>query len=300
MRAVAALALILLGFGNRAPAADDFRTPSPALRVGCRCAEFDRELAEAERIFASREDDVAMPLTPVMHDRFRARVDQAYGRADCLAGCAEVPESRRNRARVLLAETGFKDDSLGAPEWRARLAVVLAATTRCLEIDPNDALCHLWHASSRGMLARGSWNPINLALPYQLMAEFRAARAGAPPGRDHDGNATRGEASMLLKVPRFAGGDPAAGRALIEEAARQPDFSCRVANRLVLAEARGRTGDLAGARAELTATSAAGLPSCSPQRYENAISLEECARCLARLDEVPGVDPGWDQDCRRP
>jgi hypothetical protein len=67
----------------------------------------------------------------------------------------------------------------------------------------------MYHASSRGLLARGSWNPLNLRLPLQLMAEFRSARGSAAPGRDHDdGAATRGEASMLLKVPR----SPAATR----------------------------------------------------------------------------------------
>jgi hypothetical protein len=171
--------------------------------------------------------------------------------------------------------------------------------TRCLEIEPAHRTCQLWHASSRGILARGSWNPLNLRLPSQLMSEFQSARGGAAPGCDHgDGPATRGEVSMLLKVPRLAGGDPWAGRQLIEEARKAPRFGCRLANRLVLAEALGRTGDLATARNELQAIVDNGLPACGPERYENAMSLEESARCLARLDADPDTDPGWDEDCR--
>jgi hypothetical protein len=41
------------------------------------------------------------------------------------------------------------------------------------------------------------------------------------------------------------------------------------------------------------------LPACGLERYENAISLEEAGRCLARLDVAPDTDPGWDDDCRR-
>ena len=300
MRVPAALMLLVVLVTGRA-AAEDFRTPSPALKQPCDCGRFEAELASARRVFASREDDVTMPLTPVMHDRFRARVDLAYGTADCLAACPDVAETRRNDARVLLAETGFKDASIGTGEWMARLGAVLGAMTRCLEVEPERHACQLWHASSRGMLARGSWNPLNLRLPSQLLAEFRAARNGAAPGTDHeDGPATRAEVSMLLKVPRFAGGNPAAGRTLIENARRAPGFGCRSANRLLLAEARGRTGDVAAARAELQTIVDEGLPSCGAQKYENALSIEEAARCLARMDERPDEDPGWDQDCRRP
>src|SRR5262249_44205288 len=153
--------LFLFSF-PRNGAAEDFRTPSPAAKAVCDCSRFKAALAEAQRIFAQREDDVAMPLTPVMHDHYRARVDAAYGRADCLAACSNVPEAVRNRARMLLAEAGFKDASLGAAEFRARLTAVLAATVRCLEVEPGNLACHLWHAGSRGMLARGSWNPLNL------------------------------------------------------------------------------------------------------------------------------------------
>lgn len=304
MRVVVASVLLFLIFRGAAPAgAEDFRTPSPAAKATCNCTNFAGALAEARALYESRQDDIAMPLTPVMHDRYRARVDRTFGLAACLAACENVPETDRNRARLLLAQSGFKDASLGAAEWRARLVVVFEAMTRCLEVDPAQLTCQLWHAGSRGLLARGSWNPLNIRLPSQLMAEFRSARGGTLPGQDHhcDGAATRGEASMLLKVPRYAGGDPAAGRKLIEDArAQTPTFNCRLANRLVLAEALGRTGDLPAARAELKAIVDGGLPGCGPERYENAMSLEEAARCLARLDVLPDTDPGWDEDCRRP
>jgi hypothetical protein len=285
-----------------APAeAEDFRTPSPAAKATCDCASFERVLAEARALYASRQEEIEMPLTPVMHDRYRARVDGAFGRAACLAACENVPETDRNRARVLLAEAGFKDASIGAAEWRARLVVVFDAMTRCLEVEPQHRLCQFWHAGSRGLLARGSWNPLNIRLPSALMAEFRSARNGAPPGQDaYDGGATRGEASMLLKVPRYAGGNPTAGLELMESAKATPHFGCRLANRLVRAEALGRTGDLPGARTELKAIVDGGLPACGVERYENAMSLEEAARCLARLDALPDTDPGWDEDCRRP
>jgi hypothetical protein len=173
--------------------------------------------------------------------------------------------------------------------------------TRCLEVEPQHRACHLWYAGSRGMLARGSWNPLNLRLPSHLMDEFRLARGGMPAGHDFgDGPATRGEAAMLLRVPRFAGGDVAAGLAIMKEAQSAGTFRCRVANRLMYAEALGRNGDFAGAHAEYRAIVADGLPDCSPQRYENAISVEQAARCVARLDAAPDTDPGWDEDCRRP
>jgi hypothetical protein len=69
---------------------------------------------------------------------------------------------------------------------------------------------------------------------------------------------------------------------------------------LVVAEALTRTGDLPAAHAELKSIVDDGLPSCGPERYENAMSLEEAARCLARLDEDPENEPNWDEDCRRP
>ena len=269
---------------------------SPA--TGCDCAHFDADLARARQTYANRQQGVEMPLTPVMHLRYRARVDETYARATCLSGCTSVPELQRNRARELLAESGFKEASLGAGEWRNRLGAVLAATERCLELEPTNATCLMWHAASRGVLARGSWNPLNIRLPVQLKDEFHRARSGKPPGLDPDGAATRGEAAMLLKVPRYAGGDPHAGRTLIEEAAKTPGFGCRLSNRLVVAEALGRTGDLPGAHRELRAIVDGGLPACGEERYENAISLEEAARCLARLDVAPTTDPGWDDDCR--
>jgi hypothetical protein len=297
--AAVALVFLLSLLGARPAVAAELRTPSVGVRTTCDCKHFDASLADAQAIYASRNEDIEMPLTPVMHDRYRARVDTAYARATCLTACENVPEPDRNRARILLAQSGFKDASLGIPEWKARLNVIFLVTTRCLEIAPNESSCLMWHAASHGVLARGSWNPLNIRLPPQLMDEFHRARGGHAPGRDPGGSATRGEASMLLKVPRYVGGDPAAGRKLIEEAATVPGFGCRIANRLVVAEALGRTGELPAAQRELQSIVDGGLPTCSPERYENAVSLEEAARCLARLDALPDEDPGWDQDCRR-
>ena len=293
------LSFLLLG---AAPAGgQDLRTPSVAAQVKCDCRRFEAGLTEARTIFASRQEGITMPLTPVMHDRYRARVDAAFGRARCLARCPDVPESARNRARLLVSDTGFKDASIGAPEWRARLQIIYKEMSDCLASDPDNRDCLLWYASSRGILARGSWNPLNITLPNALMEEFRKARAGAAPGTDgEDGAATRGEASMLLKIPRYVGGDPAAGRRLIEEARKHPRFACHVRNRLVVAEALARTGDLPAAKAELQSIVADGLPECGLQRYENGMSLEEAARCITRLDEQPGEEPNWDDDCRRP
>ncbi len=299
MRVAVVLLLLLIPVEAPAAAADAVRTPAVAAPVACDCTRFDAELAAARAVFVSRNEGIEMPLTPVMHDRYRARVDAAYGRATCLIDCENVSEPARNRARVLFAESGFKNASLGTPEWMARLTAIRAVVERCLAIDPNERHCMMFHAATRGILARGSWNPLNVRLPLQLMDEFHRARGGLPPGHDHDGSATRGEASMLLKVPRYVGGDPVAGHKLIEEAKSAPGFGCRLANRLVVAEALGRTGDLPGARLELKAMLDGGLPACGHERYENAMSLEEAARCLARLDAMPEEDPGWDTDCRR-
>ncbi|MCC6847067.1 MAG: hypothetical protein IT294_01100 [Deltaproteobacteria bacterium] len=300
MRVATGFPLLFLLVGGllgpaRAHGSDLVATPL----TGCDCARFAAELAEARAAYASRQQGVEMPLTPVMHLRYRARVDETYARATCLAGCASVPELDRNRARVLLAESGFKDASLGAGEWRHRLAAIVPVTERCLEVDPTDTSCMLWHAAARGVLARGSWNPLNLRLPAQLLDELHRARGGRPPGLDPDGGATRAEAAMLLKAPRYGGGDPRAGRMIIEEASQAPGFGCRLSNRLVVAEALGRTGDLPAAHRELRAMVDGGLPACGAERYENALSLEEAARCLARLDVAPTADPGWDDDCRR-
>lgn len=298
----AVLSLVAILLGTAPAGAAELRTlgsSAPSLRAMCDCGRFEDQLAAARATFAQRNEEIEMPLTPVMHLRYRAHVDEAYGRATCLAECENVPDLTRNAARHLLAESGFKNASLGIGEWKARLAAILATMTHCLELVPDDRDCLMWHAASRGILARGSWNPLNLRLPSQLMDEFHRARGGLPPGRDRDGAATRGEASMLLKVPRYAGGDPAAGLKLIEEAREAPGFACRLANRLVVVEGLGRTGDLPAAHQELRAIVAGGLPDCGPERYENAMSLEEAARCLARLDAAPDVDPGWDEDCRR-
>lgn len=299
MRTALVSSLLIL-LGAQPVCADAVRTPSLTIRASCDCNAFPAAIQEAEQIYESRNEEIEMPLTPVMHDRYRARVDAAYGRAVCLAACENVPERDRNRARMLVAEAGFKEASLGASEWKARLQVVYEAMARCLAVDPQHRGCMMWHAGSRGILARGSWNPMNITLPLSLMAEFKAARGNDKPGCDHDdGSATRGEASMLLKVPRYAGGNPAAGRALIEAAKSAPKFGCRLANQLVVAEALGRTGDNLGAARELRAIITNGLPACGPERYENALSLQEAERCLARIEALPDEDPGWDTDCRR-
>lgn len=300
MRTALVSSLLIL-LGAHPVFADAVRAPSPSTRVSCDCNAFRTAIEEAEKLYESRNEDIEMPLTPVMHDRYRARVDAAYGRAVCLAACENVPEKDRNRARMLVAESGFKEASLGASEWKARLQVVHEAMVRCLEVEPQHRGCMMWHAGSRGILARGSWNPMNITLPLSLMAEFKAARGNDKPGCDHDdGSATRGEASMLLKVPRYAGGNPTAGRELIEQAAKvAPKFGCRLANRLVVAEALGRTGDNLAAARELRMMINDGLPACGPERYENALSLQEAERCLARIEALPDEDPGWDTDCRR-
>ena len=70
----------------------------------------------------------SMPLTPVMHDRYRARVDAAYGRAACLAACESACPSRSAIVPASWSpRAGFKDASIGAAEWRARLTVILGS-----------------------------------------------------------------------------------------------------------------------------------------------------------------------------
>jgi hypothetical protein len=272
----------------------------PALATPpCQCERFAEDLAAAEAVFASRGEGATVPLDAATRTRFRARVDDAYERATCLAACDGVPEKTRNPARVLLASAAFKTAGLPRAIAEERLEAAVDTSARCLAVEPEHLACHLWHASARGIAESDSWNPFNVALPAALLAEFRAARAGAPPGHDlMDGAATRGETALLLKAPSIVGGDPAAARRLIEEAATAPRFACSVANRMLLAEARARTGDVGRAHAELRATVAAGLPSCGSNRYENALTLEEAARCLARLEAEPTADPGWDSDCK--
>jgi hypothetical protein len=122
-------------------AADDFRTPARAVKATCDCSRFQTELTVAEGIFASRNDDIEMPLTPVMHDRYRARVDGRVRPRDVSRRVRERARADRNRARVLFAQSGFKDASLGVPEWKARLAAILTTMERCLEIDPKEVHC---------------------------------------------------------------------------------------------------------------------------------------------------------------
>ena len=123
-----------------------------------------------------------MPLTPVMHDRYRARVDHRLRPRDLSHGVRERPRARpQPRAHPPRPER-LQDASLGIPEWKARLNVIFLVTTRCLEIAPNESSCLMWHAASHGVLARGSWNPLNIRLPPQLMDEFHRARGGRCPG----------------------------------------------------------------------------------------------------------------------
>src|SRR5512140_3780654 len=86
--AVALLLSFFLFLGAAPAAGEELRTPSPAAKATCNCAAFDAELAQAKATYASREEGIAMPLTPVMHDLYRARVDATFGRAACLAGCS--------------------------------------------------------------------------------------------------------------------------------------------------------------------------------------------------------------------
>ena len=294
-----AAAILALAAGVAEAAALVFATSAPGAPAACDCERFASDLAEAQALFASRGDGVEIPVTGAMREVFRKRVDATYARARCLADCDTVAERERNAARVLLAFAALKNTGLPDAGATERIAVAVAATERCLDVDPANRDCHLWHASARGTLARDSWNPLNLRLPGQLLAEFRAARAGAPPGHDLlDGTATRAEVSLLLRAPVITGRDPAAARRLIEEAKTAPRFTCAIANRLLLATVRQRTGTPELALAELRAAVAAGLPSCGLQRYENAVALEETSRCLARLEVEPAADPNWDDDCR--
>jgi hypothetical protein len=84
----------------------------------------------------------------------------------------------------------------------------------------------------------------------------------------------------------------------MEAATRSPLYPCTVDNRVVYAEALGRSGKPDRALAELHAALAAGLPSCGDDRYENAVDLGDAARCAARLESHPEKDPGWTDDCK--
>ncbi len=224
-----------------------------------------------------------------------------YERARCLVGCDGIAAHDRDQARALLATAAFKGRHLGPSDAdaRSRLDLALAESARCLADDAPPPACHLAHGSIRGVLAEGSWNPLQLGLPAQLLAEFRAARAGAAPGTDPpNGAATRAEATLLLRAPRVAGGDAQAARRLMEEATHAPSYVCTVDNRLVYAEALARTGATAPAVAELRAALDFGLPSCGEDRYENAGDLEDVARCATRLASHPHDDPGWADACR--
>ena len=84
----------------------------------------------------------------------------------------------------------------------------------------------------------------------------------------------------------------------MEDATASPLYPCTVDNRLLFAETLTHTGAFARAAAALRAAVAAGLPTCADDRYENAVDLEQAARCLAALEARPDQDPGWDDDCR--
>ncbi len=274
---------------------------TPAGAPACDCGRFADELAAARAVYASRGEGATSPPSQAARTRFRERILDAFARASCLVACDGVADPERDEARILLATTAFKSRRFGPTDAAAaaRLTRGLDETERCLAHPTPPPACQLWHGSIRGIQARGSWNPMQLALPKQLLIEFRAARAGAPPGADPpDGAATRAEASLLIRAPSVAGGDVQAGRRLMEAASAAPLFACNVDNRILLAETRARTGDGTRAVAELRAALAAGLPACGDDRYENASDLDDAARCLARLEERPDQDPGWDDDCR--
>jgi len=268
--------------------------------AACDCTRFADELAAARALYRSRGEGATMPPTEAARQRFRERILGAYERARCLVDCPSVAERERDEARGFLGTVAFKSRSLGpTPEAaRARVDRAFDESTRCLAHEPAPPACHLVHGSIRGVLAEGSWNPLQLKLPTELLVDFRAARAGAAPGSDPpNGAATRDEATLLMRAPRIAGGDVAAAARLMEEATRSPLYPCTVDNRLVCAETLARSGAPARALAELRAAVNAGLPSCGDDRYENAIDLAQAARCVARLEAHPDADPGWSDDC---
>ncbi len=262
----------------------------------CDCARFADELAAARAVYASRGEGATIELGAAARDRYRDRVLEAYERARCLVDCGSASERERDAARALLGETAFKSRDLGptVDVARARVDDGLAETARCVTHAPAIPACDLWHASIVGVRVEDAWSPLQLALPRRLLAEFRAARTGAEP---QDGVATRGEATVLMRAPRIAGGDTSAAVRLMEEARRAPAYGCVVDNRLVYAEALARSGAPDRALAELRSALAAGLPSCGDDGYENAVDLAEVVRCAARLEARPDEDPGWSTDC---
>ncbi|HEY2385369.1 MAG TPA: hypothetical protein VGK30_00290 [Candidatus Binatia bacterium] len=266
----------------------------------CDCARFADELATARALYRSRGEGATLNPTEAARQRFRERVLGAFERARCLVECMALSDHDRDEARGFLGMVGFKSRSLGptSEAARARVDRAFEESTHCLAHEPAPPACHLAHGSIRGVLAEGSWNPMQIKLPSELLVDFRAARAGAAPGSDPpNGAATRAEATLLMRAPRIAGGDGAAAVRLMEEATRSPLYPCTVDNRLVYAEALARAGTPARALAELRAGLAAGLPSCGDDRYENAVDLAQAARCVARLESHPDKDPGWSDDC---
>lgn len=294
------VALLALGLGlglADARAADAPRT-SPALT--CEGENYAAAVVRAQKVFDSRSAGTTVPHTNAASAVFATRVNQAYGLAARLVTCDAAPDRARNHARRILAATAYKSRDIELPEAevKRRLATAEREMRRCLALAPHDPECITWHASTRGRLAQYSWSPLLVTLPRSLLAEFRAARADLAPGHDlRDGAATRGEASILLRAPAFLGGNRTAARVLMETAAAAPRFPCSVANRLLLAETRTRTGDTDGGLAELRATVAAGLPECALQRYENVSALEEAQRCLQRIEADPTLTTTWPYEC---
>jgi hypothetical protein len=276
-------------------------TPGRVAGAACDCTRFADELAAARALYRSRGEGATLNPTEAMGQRFRERVLGTWDRVQCLVECPDLSDRERDEARGFLGVVGFKSRRLGPTEAAARARVDRAfdESTRCLAHEPAPPSCHLAHGSIRGVLAEGSWNPMQIKLPSELLVDFRAARAGAAPGSDPpNGAATRAEATLLMLAPRIAGGDVAAALRLMEEATRSPLYPCTVDNRVVYAEALGRAGKPDRALTELRAALAAGLPSCGDDRYENAVDLGDTARCAARLASHPEKDPGWTDDCK--
>ncbi len=294
--------VLLIGVASLAASrASAARKAAPAT-MPCDCTRAPEQLAAVQKLFASRGEGVSVRLTPAAHARYRARVLETYERARCLATCEGIPQPERNDVRVLLAAAAFKSRKLGPTDDAAkeRLQHGFSAVEQCLGDPPVQSACRLWHATIRGTLARDKWTPLQLRLPKELLAEFRAARGDAAPGRDEpDGGATRAEASILLRAPGVAGGNTHAAIDLMQQASSSPLFACSVDNRVRYAETLAISGKSDDAIAELRAALAYGLPACGRENaYENAQALEIVARCLQKLEARPKSDPGWTDDCR--
>jgi hypothetical protein len=188
-------------------------TPGRAGAAACDCTRFADELAAARALYRSRGEAATLDPTEAMRERFRERILETWNRTLCLVECPALSDRERDEARGFLGMVGFKSRSLGPTEAAARARVDRAfdESNRCLAHEPAPPACHLVHGSIRGVLAEGSWNPMQIKLPSELLVDFRAARAGAAPGSDPpNGAATRAEVTLLMLAPRIAGGDVAA------------------------------------------------------------------------------------------